>query len=352
MGVNMVVIGDRAKFDVYTKDYVFHLNGGATGKLMTAQVNSDFLATAIDVESVERNTLGLIPIIEYRYNSVNMGAFESVIPLLDAINNVMSNRIDGVEQFIQSLAVATNCEFPEGTTANDIRKAGMIVLKSIGENRSDFKILSEQLNQSETQVLVDYLYDAVLRICAMPSSTKGGRSTSDTGTAVLARDGWFQADAAARNCADLFKESNKQFDRIFVEILRRRGLLDINLSDFELNIVRNETVNIQSKSQAFNTLMASGLDPELAAMKSGISNDPVSDVKKSKKWLTMRWGDPDAPQEVMASPDAAGGGSPAGGAQPQAKQSKPPQSAGDNKEPSKAKTQDGKVWIEGYWQDR
>lgn len=297
MGVNMVVVDNVAKFDVYTKDAVYHLNGGVTGNMLTTQVNSDFLATAVSVESVEPNALGLIPIIEYRYNSINMGAFESVVPLLDAINNVVSNRVDGVEQFIQSLAVATNCEFPEGTTANDIQKAGMIVLKSIGENKADFKILSEQLDQEQTQVLVDHLYDNVLRICAMPSTTKGGTSTSDTGAAVLARDGWYQADAAARNTEDLFKKANRQFDRIMVEILRRRGLLDISLSDFQLNFVRNETANVQSKAQAFNTLMASGLEPELAAAKSGISNDPVADMNKSEKWLKLRWGDPDKPVE-------------------------------------------------------
>ena len=297
MGVNMVVNDGVAKFDVFTRTTIYHLTGGATGRMMTTQVNSDFLATAVSVDSVEPNPLGLIPIIEYRYNSVNMGAFESVLPILDEINNIQSNRADGVEQFIQSLAVAVNCDFDDGVTANDIRKAGMIRFKSVNENKAEFKILSEQLDQSQTQVLVDNLYDQMLRICAMPSTTKGGRSTSDTGAAVLARDGWFQADCAARNTEDLFKDSNKQFDRILVEILSRRGLLDISLNDFELNLVRNETANIQSKAQAFQTLMTAGLEPELAATKSGISNDPVSDVKKSEKWIKMRWGDPDAPVE-------------------------------------------------------
>ena len=297
MGVNMVVNDGVAKFDVFTRTTIYHLTGGATGRMMTTQVNSDFLATAVSVDSVEPNPLGLIPIIEYRYNSVNMGAFESVLPILDEINNIQSNRADGVEQFIQSLAVAVNCDFDDGVTANDIRKAGMIRFKSVNENKAEFKILSEQLDQSQTQVLVDNLYDQMLRICAMPSTTKGGRSTSDTGAAVLARDGWFQADCAARNTEDVFKDSNKQFDRILVEILRRRGLLDISLNDFELNLVRNETANIQSKAQAFQTLMTAGLEPELAATKSGISNDPVSDVKKSEKWIKMRWGDPDAPVE-------------------------------------------------------
>lgn len=292
MGVNMVVTDNSAKFDVFTRDYVYHLNGGVTGKMLTTQVNHDFLATAVDVESVEPNVLGLIPIIEYRYNSVNMGAFESVVPLLDEINNIVSNACDGVEQFIQSLAVATNCEFPDGTTANDIRKAGMIILKSVGENKADFKILSQPLDQTQTKVLVDHLKNEVMRICSMPLVSEHGTTYDTTGSAVLANSGWYQADCSARNTEDLFRESNKQFDRIFVEILRRRGLLDISLSDFELHFDHGETSNVQSKAQAFQTLLAAGMHPELAAAKSGISNDPVADMEQSKDYLRMIWGDP------------------------------------------------------------
>lgn len=292
MGVNMVVSDGNARFDVFTRDSVYHLTGSATGKMMTTQVNADFLATAVEVESVEPNPLGLIPIIEYRYNSVNMGAFEAVLPLLDEINNIISNACDGVEQFIQSLAVATNCEFPEGTTSNDIRKAGMIVLKSIGENKADFKILSQPLDQTQTKVLIDHLKGEVMRICAMPLVSDHGTTYDTTGSAVLANSGWYQADCAARNTEDLFRESNRQFDRIFVEILRRRGLLDISLSDFELHFDHGETANVQSKAQAFQTLLAAGMHPELAAGKSGISNDPVKDMAMSRKYLEMIWGDP------------------------------------------------------------
>ena len=298
MGVNYVVADGKAKFDVFTKDYVFHLSGVQTGKTVTYEKSHDYMTTATTLDSVEPNVLGEIPIIEYRYNSVNTSAFELAIPLLDEISNLTSNACDGVEQFIQSLAIAVNCEFPEDTTITDIRKAGMIALRSIGENKADFKVLTEQLDQTQTKTLVDSIYDEVLRICAMPSRSNGSSTYDTTGAAVLANFGWYQADAAARNTEDLFKESNRQFDRIIVEILKRKGLLDIDLNDFELNFVRNETANVQSKAQAFQTLMAAGLHPELAAAKSGISSDPVKDMKMSEKWLEMIWGSPSANSEV------------------------------------------------------
>ena len=292
MGVNYVVADGKARFDVFTKRKVFHLSGTQTGKVISTEKAHDYMATAATLDSVESNVLDEIPIIEYRYNSVNTSAFELAIPLLDEISNLTSNACDGVEQFIQSLAIAVNCEFPENTTITDIRKAGMIALRSIGENKADFKVLSEQLDQTQTKTLTDSLYDEVLRICAMPSRSNGGTTYDTTGAAVLANYGWYQADAAARNTEDLYKESNRQFDRIVVEILRRKGLLDISLNDFELNFVRNETANVQAKAQAFQTLMAAGLHPELAAAKSGISNDPVKDMKMSEKWLEMIWGNP------------------------------------------------------------
>ena len=305
MGVNFVTTEDgKAMFDVFTEKMVYHLSGGFKGKMISPMKGQDFLATAVTIESSESNVLGRIPIIEYRYNSVNMGAFEAVIPLLDEINNIVSNACDGVEQFIQSLAVAVNCEFPEDTTVTDIRKAGMIILRSVGENKADFKILSEQLDQQQTKTLVDRLYDQVLRIAAMPSRSSGQSTQSTTGQAVLANFGWYQADCACRCTEDLFRESNRQFDAIIVDILKRKRLLDIDLNDFELNFVHNETANVQAKAQAFQTLVSAGLHPELAAAKSGISNDPVKDMKMSEKWLEMIWGNP---QEVDKAEKTNGG---------------------------------------------
>lgn len=288
-GVNIVMQGDQnAIFDVYTKTKVFTLSGSFRGRIVTD--NRPIEATPISVLNVRPNPLGRVPMVEYHYNSVNMGAFEAVISLLNAINDVQSNRIDGVDQFIQSLAVAVNCQFEDGTTANDIRQAGMIVLKSIGENKADFKILSEQLNQGETQVLVDYLYQQVLTICGMPSTTKGGTSTSDTGAAVLYRDGWYQADTVARNTEDLFKESNRRFDEIFIDILNKKVGLGLKLNDFELQFVRNETANLLVKTQGALNLKQLGLSPEITLAKSGVSNDPVADVANSKQYIEKAWG--------------------------------------------------------------
>ena len=300
MGINAVTVGKKLYVDVYTEREIFRLYGGESAQniFREAPYAHKQIPMVSGIDSIVANPLGEIPIIEYRASSDNMAAFEPAMMLLNAINTIQSNRVDGVEQFIQSLMVIYNADLPEGEDKQSIREQGILLLKSIGDQASDIKILSEQLNQEQTQKLVDNLYEQALRICAMPSTTKGGRSTSDTGTAVLARDGWYQAECAARNTEDEFRRSNRQFDRIFTKILREKGLLDIGEGEFELQFVRNETSNVISKSQALLNLLTAGLEPTLALAKSGISNDPVADYAASEKWLKQKWGDPDAPKAV------------------------------------------------------
>ena len=302
--VHTVTQGDRLLIDVWDKNNVYRLDGTWKGKLATPF--PDYIATATNIIDVKPNPLGRVPIIEYYYNTVSMGAFEAVIPLLDAINELQSDRLDGVDQFIQSLLVFYNCELGEDDEGNPvtpqlIRAMGAVFLKSIGEAKADLKEISSQLDQSQTQVFIDNLYDQVLSICGMPMTDKGGGRYHATGMVALVDNGWYQADTVARNTEDLFLDSNKEFDEIITSILREKGLLDIQTTDFTLQFVRNETANIQSKAQAFQTLLAAGLHPELAAKKSGVSNDPVADIKMSDKYMKMIWGDPDNPERFMES---------------------------------------------------
>ena len=296
MGVNIVVTATdnsvgEAIFDVYTKDKYFKVFGSVTGEIITGQ---PIITTAVNVIEEKPNYLGEIPIIEYQYENNRMGSFESVIPLLDAINITQSNRLDGVEQFIQSLMILYNCQLGEDEngdpiTPNYIRQKGAIAVHSTGTDNARVEIISEQLNQSETQVLVDYMYQQVLTICGMPSTTKGGSSTSDTGAAVLYRDGWYQADTYARNTEDLFKVANRYFDRIFVKILKLKNIVDISLAEFELQFSRNETANLVVKTQAAINLKQLGFSPELAFGKSGLSSDPSADVAISREYIDSVW---------------------------------------------------------------
>ena len=56
-------------------------------------------------ETPEHHYFGEVPIIEYMNNKEGMGDFEQQIPLIDAYNTLMSDRVNDKEQFIDALLV-------------------------------------------------------------------------------------------------------------------------------------------------------------------------------------------------------------------------------------------------------
>lgn len=339
---NVVIRDSRVFLDVYTKEKVFRLNGLYDAEKATAY--PDRVVTAVQIVEVLPNILGEIPIIEYTYNSTNMSSFEPVIGLLDTINNVRSNQSDGIEQFIQSLLVITNADLEDETTASEIKKQGMLLIRSTSELAAKVELLSEQLDQSQTQMYIESLLQNMFAICGMPNRNEGGSTYNTTGAAALASYGFYQADAFARNTEDLFRKSNRQFDRIILKILDQKGLLKgLTVNDFELHFNRNETANIQSKAQAYQTLMAGGFAPELAMAKSGVSNDPVSDAKMSEEWIKLRWGDPEAETPVQNGDEVDSGSDSAAQANVSSRR-------GGDAEANANRT--GETWIKGYWQKR
>ena len=229
------------------------------------------------VES-KAHSLGMIPIFEYPANNARLGAFEIVLPLLDTINNVASNRMDGVEQFIQSFIKFINCDIDEEKFAL-LKEMGAIKVKSTDGNTADVDVVTNELNQGQMQTLVDYLYQTVLTICGIPNRN-GGSSTSDTGSAVLLRDGWSLAEARAKDSELMFKKSEQNMLKLILKICHDstgvpEELNSLRLKDIALQFTRRNYEAIQSKSQVLvSMLQQPKIHPRLAFSSCGLFIDP------------------------------------------------------------------------------
>lgn len=234
------------------------------------------------------HSLGMIPIFEYPANNARLGAFEIVLPLLDAINTVASNRMDGVEQFVQAFIKFVNCDISV-EDFKELKDLGAIKVKSTDGNTADVDMVTNELNQMQTQTLVDYLYQTVLTICGMPNRN-GGSSTSDTGSAVLLRDGWSLAEARAKDSELMFKKSENEVLKLILRIIRdTQGLSDnlynLKLKNISMQFTRRNYENIQSKSQVLvSMLQQNKIHPRLAFQHSGLFTDPESAYQLSKEY--------------------------------------------------------------------
>ena len=234
------------------------------------------------------HSLGMIPIFEYPANNARLGAFEIVLPLLDAINNVASNRMDGVEQFIQAFIKFINCDI-SAEDFKELKDLGAIKVKSTDGNSADVDMVTNELNQVQTQTLVDYLYQTVLTICGMPNRN-GGSSTSDTGSAVLLRDGWSLAEARAKDSELMFKKSENEVLKLVLRIIKdTQGLSDalygLRLRDIDSKFTRRNYDNIQSKSQVLVSMLGqSKIHPRLAFTSCGLFSDPENAYQLSMSY--------------------------------------------------------------------
>ena len=278
---------DDAPFEMFTLDprdtFVVYSNSIGNKPLMGVKYCTD--ETGVSTYSVytdkhfweikasriineQAHGLGVIPIFEYPANNARLGAFEIVLPLLDAINNVASNRLDGVEQFIQSFIKFINCDI-SAEDFKELKDLGAIKVKSTDGANADVDMITNELNQGQSQTLVDYLYQTILTICGIPNRN-GGSSTSDTGSAVLLRDGWSLAESRAKDSELMFKKAEKNVLKLVLKICRDSNgtpaeVCALRLKDIELSFTRRNYDNIQSKAQVLvQMLQQPKIHPRLA----------------------------------------------------------------------------------------
>ena len=326
---------DDAPFEMFTLDprdsFVVYSNDVNRKRMLGVKYNTDefgtktfsaysdnqcFLVRDGKVLDIASHGLNYEPIIEYPANNARLGSFEIVLPLLDAINNIESNRMDGIEQFIQAFVKFVNCDITKEDFVA-LKDLGAIKVKSADGQQADVDIVTNELNQQQTQTLKDDAYQAVLTICGMPNRN-GGSSTSDTGSAVLLRDGWSLAESRAKDSELMFKRSEKETLRIVLKLCGGLADLNLKLRDIDMKFTRRNYDNIQSKSQVLvSMLQQPKVHPLLAFTHCGLFSDPESAYTMSNDYYEeqmAKWepvdveDDNDKPNEsVEEKPDVQNG---------------------------------------------
>ena len=229
--------------------------------------------------------LGDVPLVEYPSNFARLGCFEVVISLLNAINTAQSNRLDGVEQFIQALLVFKGLSMGDGDISS-LRREGAICLPP----DTDMDYLTNELNQAQTQTLVDDLYQAVLTICGMPNRN-GKTSTSDNKGAVVLRDGWSAAAIAVKETKQYFEASERRMLRMALKAFNiyRDAIVPkrkpLTLEDVDIHFDEGEYENTLEKAQVLQMLLNNDwVHPRNAYEFSNITSDPEAAYLAGKEY--------------------------------------------------------------------
>ena len=201
------------------------------------------------------NGFGGIPVVEYPNNHDRLSDIEIAITMFDTMNNMQSNRMDGVEQFVQALMKFKNCEIDESEFLKMI-KLGAISVKDTGNGcQSDVDLMTAELNQTESQVAKDDIYSNMLIVEGMPDEP-------------------------------FIREAEKASARIILNIIRQTTKdISISTRDFDVKITRNPTDNMLVKAQALDYLFKNKIHPLIALITCGLFSDPQKVYEMSLPYL-------------------------------------------------------------------
>ncbi len=236
------------------------------------------------------NPIGLVPIVEYRADEQRMGCFERVLDLLDALCILTSDRVNGLSQFVQNILWGDNIQLDE-EQKEAVRNGGWLFTKSDSVTKAELKYLTQQLDQTSAQALVDWTYEQILQITGTPA--RGKSTGGNTGQAIVLSNGWTIAETAAKNTEIVFKDSEFQFLRVILKILQGckstfEELKTLRLSDIDVKFSRNKTDSILVKVQALQQLIDTGVDPLTAFKTVDLFSDPQQVWVDSKKYIDAK----------------------------------------------------------------
>lgn len=261
---------------------------GETYKICFSE-NMEFLIKDGKLEGYRLHAFGGIPIVEYPNNAERISDIELVIDILDAMNNMQSNRMDAIEQFVQSWVKFVNCDVDE-EQFQKMKMLGALVVKSNNgsENKADVDIMTQELSQTESQVAKGDLWDNALTILAIPN--KQTNTGGDTQGAVELRNGWDFSKTRAKLKDPFVKSSEKRLAKVILNILRISGNdLGITTRDFDVQINHSPTDNLVVKCQALQYLLQCGIHPLVAIKTIGLWGDAEKVFMLSKPYLDNLW---------------------------------------------------------------
>lgn len=234
-----------------------------------------------------RNGIKKIPVVEYANNFYRLSDIEIVITVLDAINKMQSDRMNGIEQFIQSFVKFLNCEM-SGEEWEKLREEGALTVKSNGNGaKADVEIMSDELDQQQSQIAKDDLYENMLIVEGMPDRQEN--SGGDTGQAVVMRNGFYFSEKRAEISEPPYKKAERESIKIVLNILRIKGMTSLTLKDIEIKITRSKMDNMSVKAQVFQMLVQNGIDPKVAIKVCNLFSDPEEVYLQSKPYLDAKY---------------------------------------------------------------
>lgn len=236
-----------------------------------------------------------IPLIEYIRKPDKTNDFEKAILLMDAISVVLSNSVDATTQNSDYVFKFKNVDVGEwdengvNPVLETIKHALQNHILPITEiegaqNQPDAEILEIPLNQSEVRSLLEYLTEQLEESLFVPNrnTSSGG---ADTNSSVETRNGFRSLEDIAGIITSQAIKSEKEFIQCALEIGKQYNscpFKNLKAKDIGIKPMRNKIESLINSTQAFATMINSGVNRITAYVVSGLVADATDTAAMDK----------------------------------------------------------------------
>ena len=300
-------IGNQALFDfIFTK----YEEVKTDGTRETVKVIDIYLKGALysyewrirypDWKRVRTETRGVnkpLPLVEKRFNPDGIGIVAMGESMQYAIDHLVSNGLDNIEDIVNQIIVYKNCNLgdkPEeqAESHREGMRNGCLVLNSASkEFPADVDTLKPELSLKEVRELYSIInekFHSALGIPMAMSSTNSG-GTTKSGSEVA--NGYDNAYNRALDDINTFIKADTELLQKIMWICQNtpdNKIDNLSPSDIEIKYSLNLTDNILTKTQSYVNLVQTGVPPTIALRLCKLSNDPEAEGKLIDDYIAER----------------------------------------------------------------
>lgn len=230
--------------------------------------------------SGEMNPWGVIPVIEYIRSYDRMGCFERHIPEMDALNLLISDTLNQVDQQTQAVWHTNDVDFPvkevEVTNEDGTVTTEEVEVKPASGDWLETFTTPDGKQPFIRPLTMEYDYGGILQTvmnkrslilqkCGVPerNSANGG----STGVAMSDATGWSAAESSANKQQLIIESAKMQEVRVVLKVIQKSTdvpsdspLLKLKARDIRPNVKRNRSFDLITKSNALATLLSHGVN--------------------------------------------------------------------------------------------
>ena len=249
-----------------------------------------------NVKVEQRGLYKKLPLVEKRFNIDGIGIVAMGESMQDALDKLISNGLDNVEDIVNEIFVYSNVNLgdtPEEQKANHtaMKKNGAVVLNTTNKDvKASLETISPKMSLAEIRDMfstINAVFHSSIGVPMEISNTNSGGTTKQ-GSEVA--NGYDNAYNRALNDINTFIEADTELLNKIMWICKNtpdNKMDNIAASEIEIKYSLNLTDNMLTKSQSYGTFIQT-MPPAMALRMCRLSNDPEAEGALIEEYMAKQ----------------------------------------------------------------